>query len=157
MHMKIHTCEKQSSCSTCFKSFGSSGYLKIHMRIHTGDKPFAFPHCPKSWTQNCNLTRHLKIHKGKDINCPELVLIKDIPLLAESAWLYMVLKLEADIFWTINWANPTFSNNYNSVIFKVKIYEKISRHWELQWQFKNAKMFEKQIWEDFFKNIFFSY
>ena len=46
-----------------------------------------------------------------------------------------------------------FSNGYYSVIFKVKIYDKISRHWELPREFKNAKIFPKKIWEDFFKNI----
>ena len=46
-----------------------------------------------------------------------------------------------------------FSNGYNSVIFKVKIYDKISRHSELPRKFKNAKIFQKKFWEDFFKNI----
>ena len=46
-----------------------------------------------------------------------------------------------------------FSNGYNSVIFKVKIYDKISRHWKLPREFKNAKIFQKKIWEDFLKNI----
>ena len=58
------------------------------------------------------------------------------------------------ICWKLRESDPKseFSNGYNSVIFKVKIYEKISRHWELQWQFKNARIFEKQSWEDFFLN-----
>ena len=34
-----------------------------------------------------------------------------------------------------------FSNGYNSVIFKVKIYDKISRHSELPREFKTAKIF----------------
>ena len=46
-----------------------------------------------------------------------------------------------------------FSNGYNSVIFKVKIYDKISRHSELPREFKNAKIFQKKFWEDFLKNI----
>ena len=53
------------------------------------------------------------------------------------------------------WTDPKseFSNVYNSVILKVKIYEKISKHWELLRQFKNAKIFQQKNWEDFFKNI----
>ncbi len=56
-----------------------------------------------------------------------------------------------------------FSNGYNSVIFKVKIYEKISKHLVLPHKFKNAKTFQKN-WGDFLKilwksailkNIFF--
>ena len=46
-----------------------------------------------------------------------------------------------------------FSNGYNLVIFKVKIYEKISRHWELPREFETAKIFQKKIWEHFYKNI----
>ena len=46
-----------------------------------------------------------------------------------------------------------FSNGYNSVIFKVKIFDKISRHWELPREFKNAKTFQKNFWEYFLKNI----
>ena len=42
-----------------------------------------------------------------------------------------------------------FSNGYNSVIFKVKIYDKISKHWELPREFKNAKKNQNKIWEDF--------
>ena len=38
-----------------------------------------------------------------------------------------------------------FSNGYNSVIFKVKIYDKISRHWELPREFKNAKKNKKKL------------
>ena len=38
-----------------------------------------------------------------------------------------------------------FSNGYNSVIFKVKIYEKISKPLELPREFKNAKIFRKKI------------
>ena len=49
--------------------------------------------------------------------------------------------------------NLKFSNGYNSVIFKVKIYDKISKHWELLREFKNAKIFLKNFWEDFLKNI----
>ena len=45
-----------------------------------------------------------------------------------------------------------FSNSYNSVIFKVKIYDKIIRHSELPREFKNAKIFKKKFWEDFLKN-----
>ena len=46
-----------------------------------------------------------------------------------------------------------FSNGYYSVIFKVKIYDKISRHWELPREFKNAKKNPKKFWEDFLKNL----
>ena len=46
-----------------------------------------------------------------------------------------------------------FSNGYNSFIFKVKIFDKISRHSELPREFKNAKIFQKKFWEDFLKNI----
>ena len=35
--------------------------------------------------------------------------------------------------------NSEFSNDYNSVIFKVKIYDKISKHWEMPHKFKNQK------------------
>ena len=46
-----------------------------------------------------------------------------------------------------------FSKGYNSVIFKVKIYDKISKHSELPREFKNAKIFQKKFWKDFLKNI----
>ena len=46
-----------------------------------------------------------------------------------------------------------FSNGYNSVTFKVKIYDKISKHRELPREFKTGKIFPKKIWEDFLKNI----
>ena len=46
-----------------------------------------------------------------------------------------------------------FSNGYNLVIFKVKIYEKISRHWELPREFKTAKIFQKKFGK-IFKKIF---
>ena len=39
----------------------------------------------------------------------------------------------------------TFSNGYNWVIFKVKMYEKIIKHIELTGEFKNAKAFQKKI------------
>ena len=46
-----------------------------------------------------------------------------------------------------------FSNGYNSVIFKAKIYEKISKHWERPVQFESSKKIQKKIWGDFRKII----
>ena len=61
----------------------------------------------------------------------------------------------AYIWWKLLESDPKseFSNGYNSVIFKVKIYDKISRHSELPREFKTAKIFQKKNWKDFFKNI----
>ena len=78
----------------------------------------------------------------------------------KNDWVIAVWKLRLWIslhqFSTYMWQTDTklkFSNGYYSVIFKVKIYDKISRHWELPREFKNAKIFPKKIWEDFFKNL----
>ena len=78
----------------------------------------------------------------------------------KNNWVIAIWKFRLCItfqqFSTYIWQTATklkFSNGYNSVIFKVKIYDKISRHWELPREFKNAKKFQKKILEDFLKNI----
>ena len=78
----------------------------------------------------------------------------------KNDWVIAVWKLRLWIslhqFSTYMWQTDTklkFSNGYYSVIFKVKIYDKISRHWELLREFKNAKIFPKKFWEDFLKNL----
>ena len=83
-----------------------------------------------------------------------------------AIWKFQLCISLPHICWKLMQTDPKseFSNSYNSVIFKVKIYDKFSRHWELPREFKNAKIFPKKNWEDFlkilwkssiFKNIFF--
>ena len=83
-----------------------------------------------------------------------------------AIWKFQLCISLPHVCWKLMQTDPKseFSNSYNSVIFKVKIYDKFSRHWELPREFKNAKIFPKKFWEDFlkilwkssiFKNIFF--
>jgi len=78
----------------------------------------------------------------------------------KNDWVIAIWKFQlwinlAYIWWKLLESDPKseFSNGYNPVIFKVKIYDKISKHSELPREFKNAKIFQKKIWEDFLKNI----
>ena len=51
------------------------------------------------------------------------------------------------------WTDPKFNflNGYSSVIFKARIYEKISKHWKRLVQFESSKKFKKIFWEIFVK------
>ena len=71
-----------------------------------------------------------------------------------AIWKFQLWINLAYIWWKLLESDPKseFSNGYKSVIFKVKIYDKISKHWELPREFKNAKIFLKKFWEDFLKN-----
>ena len=78
----------------------------------------------------------------------------------KNDWIIAVWKFQlwinlAYIWWKLLESDPKseFSNGYKSVIFKVKIYDKISKHWELPREFKNAKIFFKKFLKDFLKNI----
>ena len=78
----------------------------------------------------------------------------------KNDWVIAIWKIQLwislpHICWKLMQTDPKseFSNSYNSVIFIVKIYDKISRHWELPCEFQTAKIFQKKIWEDFLKNI----
>ena len=72
-----------------------------------------------------------------------------------AIWKFQLWINLAYIWWKLLESDPKseFSNGYNPVIFKVKIYDKISKHSEFPREFKNAKIFQKKIWEDFLKNI----
>ena len=66
----------------------------------------------------------------------------------KNDWIIAVWKFQlwinlAYIWWKLLESDPKseFSNGYKSVIFKVKIYDKISKHWELPRKFKNTKIF----------------
>ena len=71
-----------------------------------------------------------------------------------AIWKFLLWINLAYIWWKLLESDPKseFSNGYKSVIFKEKIYDKISKHWELPREFKNAKIFKKKFWEDFLKN-----
>ena len=86
------------------------------------------------------------------------------PLMTTTFWNFCTICIRIIIcIWCMDATTPhfmlwtatklKFSNGYYSVIFKVKIYDKISRHWELPREFKNAKIFPKKNWEDFLKNL----
>ena len=70
----------------------------------------------------------------------------------KNDWVIAIWKFELwislpYICWKLLESDPKseFSNGYNSVIFKVKIYDKISKHWELPREFKNAKKRPKKM------------
>ena len=89
----------------------------------------------------------------------------------KNGWVIAIWKFQLWInlqeFSTYMWQidpKSKFSNGYNSVIFKVKIYDKISKHWELPHEFKNpkkiqikfGKIFKKYLKIGDFRNYLFS-
>ena len=70
-----------------------------------------------------------------------------------AIWKFQLWINLAYIWWKLLESDPKseFSNGYKSVIFKVKIYDKISKHWELPREFKNTKILKKKFLERFFK------
>ena len=64
-----------------------------------------------------------------------------------AIWKFQLWINLAYIWWKLLESDPKseFSNSYKSVIFKVKIYDKISKHSELSREFKNAKIFKKRV------------
>ena len=67
-----------------------------------------------------------------------------------AAWKFWFSISSQQFSTYILWIDPSseFSKGYDSVIFKVKIYDKISTYLELPRQFKNTKK-SKKIWGDF--------
>uniref|UniRef100_A0A3B3DBH7 Zinc finger protein 436-like n=1 Tax=Oryzias melastigma TaxID=30732 RepID=A0A3B3DBH7_ORYME len=74
-HMQMHKGEKNYLCTTCGKSFFSSGELHMHDRTHTGETPYTCIHCGKGFSCKGHLTVHLRSHTGERpyacLDCPK--------------------------------------------------------------------------------------
>ncbi|CAJ1054869.1 zinc finger protein 2 homolog [Xyrichtys novacula] len=64
-HMQVHKGEKTHLCTTCGKSFFSSGELLLHTRSHTGELPYTCTHCGKGFSTKSHLIIHNRSHTGE--------------------------------------------------------------------------------------------
>uniref|UniRef100_UPI0037E8768D putative zinc finger protein 286B n=1 Tax=Semicossyphus pulcher TaxID=241346 RepID=UPI0037E8768D len=64
-HMQMHKGEKNYLCTTCGKSFFSSGELLLHTRSHTGETPYTCTHCGKGFSTKSHLIVHNRSHTGE--------------------------------------------------------------------------------------------
>ncbi|XP_008300496.1 zinc finger protein 2 homolog [Stegastes partitus] len=64
-HMQMHRGEKNYLCTTCGKSFLSSGELLLHNRTHTGETPYTCVHCGKGFSSKSHLNVHTRSHTGE--------------------------------------------------------------------------------------------
>uniref|UniRef100_A0A8D3CQT3 C2H2-type domain-containing protein n=1 Tax=Scophthalmus maximus TaxID=52904 RepID=A0A8D3CQT3_SCOMX len=64
-HMQMHRGEKNYLCTTCGKSFLSSGELLLHNRSHTGELPYTCPRCGKGFSSKSHLNVHTRSHTGE--------------------------------------------------------------------------------------------
>ncbi|XP_035806058.1 zinc finger protein 883-like [Amphiprion ocellaris] len=64
-HMQMHRGEKNYLCTTCGKSFLSSGELLLHNRTHTGETPYTCVHCGKGFSSKSHLNVHVRSHTGE--------------------------------------------------------------------------------------------
>ncbi|XP_069556413.1 uncharacterized protein [Brachyistius frenatus] len=64
-HMQMHRGEKNYLCTTCGKSFLSSGELLLHTRTHTGETPYTCVHCGKGFSSKSHLNVHTRSHTGE--------------------------------------------------------------------------------------------
>ncbi|XP_061570778.1 zinc finger protein 883-like isoform X1 [Cololabis saira] len=64
-HMQMHRGEKNYLCTTCGKSFFSSGELLLHNRSHTGEMPYTCNHCGKGFSCKSHLNVHTRSHTGE--------------------------------------------------------------------------------------------
>ena len=65
-HLKIHTGEKNYSCTQSLTSFISKTDLEQHIRMHSGEKPYSCNLCSKSFAVRGNLRGHLKSNTGEN-------------------------------------------------------------------------------------------
>ncbi|XP_034529408.1 zinc finger protein 2 homolog [Notolabrus celidotus] len=64
-HMQVHKGEKTHLCTTCGRSFFSSGELLLHTRSHTGELPYTCMHCGKGFSTKSHLIIHNRSHTGE--------------------------------------------------------------------------------------------
>lgn len=68
-HYKIHTDERDYSCTYCTKAFRTSYHLSNHVKRHLGEKNFVcdWPDCTLRFVANSELKRHkLKHYKNQN-------------------------------------------------------------------------------------------